>query len=56
MGRVWKDDRDGGMSVVRTLSQTKERDRLSDKPEQREATSKRLDLEGVRLEDQADFN
>lgn len=56
MGRVWKDDRDGGMSAVRILSQAKGRDRLSLESEQREATSKRLDLEGVRLEAQADFN
>lgn len=56
MGRVWKDDRDAGRSVAGTVSQRRERDRLRHKSEQREATSKGLDLEGVRLKAQTDSN
>lgn len=56
MGRVWKADRDAGRSVSGTLTQSEERDRLRHKSEQREATSKGLHLEGVRLEAQTDSN
>lgn len=54
LGRVWKDDRDSERSAAKALSQTRKRDRLRCKPEQREATSKGSDLKAVRLKAQAD--